>query len=119
VAVVIAMVSVAPVPDVFTLPNWSSTLAVNDVQSDPAVAVVGGSVVKTTLLAAAGVMVTETAALVVPAEPGFTVAVVVVDAVVVLVMPLMAIESALAPNVHAVAPAPPPGVIVATLEEPE
>jgi hypothetical protein len=65
------------------------------------------------------VTVTETGELTVPVEPGFTVEVSVVEAVVLLMMLPMAIESAPALNVHAVAPAPPPRVIVATLELPD
>jgi hypothetical protein len=56
-ATVSATVSVASVPEVITLPKVSSTEALNVVQVDPAVALVGGSVVKTTLLAAAGLTV--------------------------------------------------------------
>ena len=44
------MVSVDPVPDVITAPAEVSTETVNVVQAEPAVAVDGGSTVKTTLL---------------------------------------------------------------------
>jgi hypothetical protein len=52
-----AMVSPDPAPVVTTLPYWSSTETAKLVKAVPAVAVVGGSTVKTTLLAAAAVTV--------------------------------------------------------------
>ena len=51
--------SVDPVPEVMVLPYWSSTLTTKLVQAEPAVAVLGGSVVNTTLVAAVGLTVVD------------------------------------------------------------
>jgi hypothetical protein len=51
------MSSVEPAPVVTVFPNWSSTETLKLVSAVPAVPVAGGSVVKTTLVGGAGVLV--------------------------------------------------------------